>query len=280
LRGRNRKTERRRGRSAGAAHWHPLRARFPQVLQEVRRALRRLRGQTDLSGIRRRRRRPSRSADRGISGAPRTIVRSPQPEARGGACSTVIDLHTHTTASDGRCTPEELVDRAAAAGVRVLAVTDHDTIAGCRAASEACAGAKITFVPGIEVTAVADGADIHVLGYFVQTNSAGLLSFLAEQRLRRVNRIREMIGRLASHDIVLDADAILAPAVTDSSKSVGRPWIARALVSGGHVPNVAEAFNRWLSRGRPAFVPRVGATPEEVFERIHQAGGIASLAHP
>jgi len=120
----------------------------------------------------------------------------------------VIDLHTHTTASDGRCTPEELVARAAAAGVRVLAVTDHDTIAGCRAASEACASAKITFVPGIEVTAVADGADIHVLGYFVQTNSAGLLSFLAEQRLRRVNRVREMIGRLASHDIVLDADAI------------------------------------------------------------------------
>lgn len=192
----------------------------------------------------------------------------------------MIDLHTHTTASDGRCSPEELVARAAAAGVRVLAVTDHDTIAGCRAASEACAAAKVTFVPGIEVTAVADGADIHVLGYFVQTNSAGLLAFLAEQRLRRVNRIREMIGRLASHNIVLDADAILAPALTDSSKSVGRPWIARALVSGGHVPNVAEAFNRWLSRGRPAFVPRVGASPEEVFERVHQAGGIVSLAHP
>jgi predicted metal-dependent phosphoesterase TrpH len=192
----------------------------------------------------------------------------------------VIDLHTHTTASDGRCTPEELVARAAAAGVRVLAVTDHDTIAGCRAASEACAPQKITFVPGIEVTAVADGADIHVLGYFVQTNSAGLLSFLAEQRLRRVNRIREMIGRLASQGIVLDVDAILAPALTDSSKSVGRPWIARALVNAGHVPSIAEAFNRWLSRGRPGFVSRVGAAPEEVFERIHQAGGIASLAHP
>ena len=192
----------------------------------------------------------------------------------------MIDLHTHTTASDGRCSPEELVARAAAAGVHVLGLTDHDTLAGCAAAAAACARAKITFVPGIEVTAVADGADIHVLGYFVQTNSPALLSFLSEQRQRRVNRVREMVGRLAAHGIALDADAILAPAVTDSSKSVGRPWIARALVAAGHVPNVAEAFNRWLSRGRPAFVPRVGASPEEVFERIHAGGGIASLAHP
>lgn len=191
----------------------------------------------------------------------------------------MIDLHTHTTASDGRCTPDELVARAAAAGVRVLAVTDHDTIAGCAAAAEACARAKMTFVPGIEVTAVVDGADVHVLGYFV-THSAALLSFLAEQRQRRVERVREMISRLTAHGITLDAEAILAPTLADSSKAVGRPWIARALVEQGHVPNIAEAFNRWLSRGRPGFVPRTGASPEEVFERIHAAGGIASLAHP
>jgi len=192
----------------------------------------------------------------------------------------VIDLHTHTTASDGRCTPEELVSRASAAGVRVLAVTDHDTIGGCQAASAACARAQITFVPGIEVTAVAEGADVHVLGYFVPTHSKAFLSFLSEQRQRRVNRVREMIDRLASHGLALDADAILAPAVADPSKSVGRPWIARALVEAGHVPNTAEAFNRWLARGRPGFVPRVGASPEEVFEHIHVGGGIASLAHP
>lgn len=192
----------------------------------------------------------------------------------------MIDLHTHTTASDGKCTPEELVARAAAAGVRVLSVTDHDTIAGCGPAADACRHAKITFVPGIEVTAVVDGADVHVLGYFVQANSPSLLSFLAEQRQRRVSRVREMIDRLSSHGIALDADAILAPALKDSSKSVGRPWIARALVERGHVPNVAEAFNRWLSRGRPGFVPRVGASPEEVFAHIHAGGGIASLAHP
>jgi len=192
----------------------------------------------------------------------------------------LIDLHTHTTASDGRCTPEELVARAAAAGVRVLAVTDHDTIAGCAEAADACARAKMTFVPGIEATAVVDGADVHVLGYFVQTNSPALLSFLAEQRQRRVERVREMIGRLVGHGITLDAEAILAPALTDSTIAVGRPWIARALVEQGLVPNIAEAFNRWLARGRPGFVRRIGASPEEVFDRIHGAGGIASLAHP
>jgi predicted metal-dependent phosphoesterase TrpH len=192
----------------------------------------------------------------------------------------LIDLHTHTTASDGRCTPEELVGRAAAAGVRVLAVTDHDTLAGCNAAAAACASAKITFVPGIEVTAVVDGADVHVLGYFVQSHSPAFMAFLTEQRQRRVDRVRDMVGRLSENGIALDVEAILAPGLTDSARSVGRPWIARALVEAGHVPNVAEAFNRWLSRGRPAFVPREGASPEEVFDRIHAAGGIASLAHP
>ena len=170
--------------------------------------------------------------------------------------------------------------RAAAAGVRVLSVTDHDTIAASAAASRACAAARITFVPGIEVTAVVDGADVHVLGYFFQTNSPALLAFLAAQRQRRVERVREMIARLVPHGISLDADAILSPGLIDSSRAVGRPWIARALVEGGYVPTITEAFNRWLSRGRPAFVPRIGASPEEVFERIHAAGGIASLAHP
>jgi predicted metal-dependent phosphoesterase TrpH len=192
----------------------------------------------------------------------------------------LIDLHTHTTASDGRCTPEELVARAAAAGVRVLAVTDHDTIAGCAAAADACARAKMTFVPGIEVTAVVDGADVHVLGYFVQTDSPALLAFLAEQRQRRVDRVREVIGRLVGLGIRLDAERILAPALADSTRSVGRPWIARALVDQGHVPNISEAFHRWLARGRPGFVQRIGASPEDVFERIHAAGGMASLAHP
>ena len=192
----------------------------------------------------------------------------------------MIDLHTHTTASDGRCTPSELVARAVAAGVEVLSVTDHDTVAAWEEASTRCAAAGIELVPGIEITAILDGADVHVLGYFIDAWAPALHAFLAEQRRRRIDRVRQMIDRLGSFGIRLDADAILQPGIDDTSKAVGRPWIARALVAGGHVETANEAFDRWLSRGRPAFVPRLGVRPEEVLARIHEAGGVASLAHP
>jgi 3',5'-nucleoside bisphosphate phosphatase len=192
----------------------------------------------------------------------------------------VIDLHTHTTASDGRCSPPELVARAAAAGITVLSVTDHDTTAGCDAASAACSAAGIEFVPGIEITAVRHGGDVHVLGYFVDRHSRPLLAFLGRQREQRIARVRLMIERLAQHGIVLNADAILQPGIDDPSKAAGRPWIARALIAAGHVQTTDEAFDRWLARGRPAFVPRDGASPAEVFAQIHAARGVASLAHP
>ena len=192
----------------------------------------------------------------------------------------MIDLHTHTTASDGRCSPEELTARAAGAGVTVLGLTDHDTVAGCAAAAAACARHGIVFVPGIEITAVTSERDVHVLGYGFDTASASLLAFLAEQRQRRVARVREMIERLARHRIRLDADGILAPGLADSSRAVGRPWIARALVEAGHAADHNEAFDRLLSRGRPAYVPREGPAPADVFTRLREAGGLSSLAHP
>jgi 3',5'-nucleoside bisphosphate phosphatase len=192
----------------------------------------------------------------------------------------LIDLHTHTTASDGRCTPIELVARAAAAGVDVLSVTDHDTTAACGQVSAACVQAGIEFVAGIEITAVVDGTDVHVLGYFIDPVARPLGAFLAEQRRRRIERVRLMIERLAAHGITLDAEAVVQPGLDDESKAVGRPWIARALIAAGHVATTSEAFDRWLSNGRPAFVPRVGPTPEEVLRQIHDAKGIASLAHP
>jgi len=192
----------------------------------------------------------------------------------------VIDLHTHTTASDGRCTPAELVARASAAGVTVLAVTDHDTVAAGDAAAEACAAAGIEFVPGIEITAVRDGMDVHVLGYFVDRHCQALHTFLVEQRRRRLDRVRQIVERLATFGIHLDADAIIKPGLDDGGKAAGRPWIARALVAGRYVTTVSEAFEKWLARGRPAFVPRLAAAPAEVFDRIHASGGIASLAHP
>jgi hypothetical protein len=192
----------------------------------------------------------------------------------------LIDLHTHTTASDGRCGPSELVARARAAGVSILSVTDHDTVAGCQEAASACADAGIEFVPGIEVTAVLDGIDVHILGYFIDTTSETLLTALAAQRQHRIDRFHLMVARLADHGVTIDADAVLQPALDNPFRSVGRPWLARALVERGHVRDTAEAFDRWLATGRPAFVSRSGGRPEDVFGWIHDAGGIASLAHP
>lgn len=192
----------------------------------------------------------------------------------------MIDLHTHTTASDGRCTPSELVARAAGAGVTVLAVTDHDTVDACDAVGRACAAARITFVPGIEITAVRDEVDVHVLGYFLDPLAHGLRVFLAEQRQRRIDRVGRMIAKLEQLGLRLDADAILRPAIDRPGTSIGRPAIARALVAAGYVNNSNEAFASWLSRGRPGFVPREGAAPDNVITQIHDAGGIASLAHP
>jgi 3',5'-nucleoside bisphosphate phosphatase len=192
----------------------------------------------------------------------------------------VIDLHTHTTASDGRCTPAELVARAAEAGVTILSVTDHDTCDACEAAATACAAAGITFVTGIEITAVRDEVDVHVLGYFFDPQSPGLRAFLTEQRQRRIDRVGRMIAQLETLGMRLDADAILRPAREQPGTSIGRPAIARALVAAGHVKTSNDAFANWLSRGRPAFVARQGAAPDAVVAQIHGAGGVASLAHP
>jgi hypothetical protein len=195
----------------------------------------------------------------------------------------LIDLHTHTTASDGTCSPEELVRRAAARGVRVLGVTDHDTTAGCAEASRACARAGIEFVAGIEITAVTEETDVHVLGYFIDQGAAPLERFLAAQRLLRIDRVHAMLARLAQLGMPLDLDAVLNPpgaAKAPKNRAIGRPWIARAMVRAGYVTSTAEAFDKWLARGRPGFVARSGAEPAEVVEHIHRAGAIASLAHP
>jgi len=190
----------------------------------------------------------------------------------------MIDLHTHTNASDGRCTPTELVARARAAGVAALAVTDHDTVAACAAAAAACRDAGIEFVPGIEVTAVRDEVDVHVLGYFIDPDAAPLNAFLAEQRQRRIDRVGRMITKLSELGLPLDVDAVLQTA--RAGGSVGRPAIARGMVAAGYVANANDAFARWLARGRPGFVARDGAEPAAVIAHIHAAGGIASLADP
>jgi predicted metal-dependent phosphoesterase TrpH len=191
----------------------------------------------------------------------------------------VIDLHLHTTASDGLLTPDELVSRAAAAGMTVVSVTDHDTIAGLPAAFAAAGRHGLRVVPGIEISAVEGGRDVHILGYFLDPESRVLDEFLRVQQRDRIRRVREIGARLAELGFSLDVEALLARA-NESSRSIGRPAIADAMSAAGLVADRTDAFARFLGRDRPAFVPRRGAGPSEVIGVIHAAQGVASLAHP
>lgn len=191
----------------------------------------------------------------------------------------MIDLHLHTTASDGRSTPEALVAEAAAAGCRTIAVTDHDTTAAVDRVAAAARDAGVAFVAGIEMTAVDRAKDIHILGYGIDTADAELAAFLAEQRVLRRARVVAIAERLSAAGAPIDVDALLTSAAS-TGRALGRPAIAAALIAAGHVPTVNDAFDRYLAEGRPGFVVRDGAAPAVIAERILRAGGVVSIAHP
>lgn len=191
----------------------------------------------------------------------------------------MIDLHLHTTASDGRLTPAALVALAARTGLDVISVTDHDTVAGLEEASQAAGDSGIELVTGIEITAVEEGRDVHILGYFFEPSNIELQSLLTAQRAARIQRLREMAARLASLGYPIDVDAIVAASSVDR-RSIGRPALADALVSAGCAVNRRDAFDRLLGADRPAFVARCGPSLAVVCDVIRRAGGVASLAHP
>ena len=192
----------------------------------------------------------------------------------------MIDLHLHTTASDGTLSPPDLVARAARAGLSTISVTDHDTVAGLEEAGAAAAARGITCIAGIEITAVEAGDDVHVLGYFVDPDSAALVDFLSAQRADRLRRVREMCNRLNAVGIGISADELIDRASASATQSVGRPAIADALVRAGYARDREDAFDRLIGRGRPAYVPRRGVSAADVVRIIDRAGGVASLAHP
>jgi predicted metal-dependent phosphoesterase TrpH len=192
----------------------------------------------------------------------------------------MTDLHMHTTASDGRCTPRELVDRVVAAGITVMAVTDHDTTASVDEVKTLASARGVDAHEGIEITAVQDGRDIHVLGYFLNPAEPRLIEFLRGQRETRVKRVHTIAARLAELGVPIDLQALLDEAERNVGRSIGRPQVARALQRAGHVADSREAFDRYLASGGPAFVSRPGSPPEVVIGIIQRAGGIASLAHP
>ena len=189
----------------------------------------------------------------------------------------MIDLHLHTTASDGTDSPAELVAACCAAGLTIVGVADHDTVAAVPDMAQAARDAGIGFVPGIEITAAWQGRDIHILGYFLDHRSPELLALLGAQRADRIRRTRLVAGRLEALGAPIDIEALI---VRSKGRPLLRPHIAQALVDGGHVRDDREAFDRYLGDDKPAFVPRAGATPVEVVALIRRAGGVSSLAHP
>ena len=211
---------------------------------------------------------------------PARARRPPRPGRQARLDPRVIDLHVHSTASDGTLAPEALASRLARDGVTTFSLCDHDTTAGLAAAAEGARAAGLGFLTGIEITAIEDGKDVHVLGYGIDPASAPLAAFLAEQRSHRRARIVAIEERLAALGVPVTLVQDGRASGDDAGRAIGRPVVARALVAAGHVASISEAFDRYLTPGQPAFVPRTGAPVPEVVAMIARAGGIASLAHP
>jgi len=187
------------------------------------------------------------------------------------------DLHLHTQFSDGTYSPEEMVSQARLHGLGALALTDHDTVEGCPRAAAACESAGIEFIPGTELTAEQDGNELHILGYLIDIQNPRLLSEIGKFQHVRQNRIREMVARLNEMKVPLRVAAVFELA---NCRAPGRPHVARALVQAGLCSSLDEAFERFLKKNRPAFVPKFKMSAAVAIELIHQAGGLAVMAHP
>jgi predicted metal-dependent phosphoesterase TrpH len=190
------------------------------------------------------------------------------------------DLHVHTTASDGTLTPAEVVEVAAARRLAAVGIADHDPVLGIGPALERARELGLRapeVVPAVEINTDFEDGEIHILGYFIQWEDAELAGTLEALRVGRVARVGRIVERLESLGLVVSLDRIVS---LREEGSVGRPHVAQALVEAGHVGSLKEAFDRYLSRGRPAFVERDRFTPAEAVRTVRRAGGVAVLAHP
>ncbi len=190
---------------------------------------------------------------------------------------SIADLHMHSTISDGRLTPTDLVDLAYRNGVRVMALTDHDIVDGLPEAFTAAEKyPDLTLIPGIEMSTDVPGNEVHINGHFIDWRDEGFQTKLRVLQESRLGRARKMVDRL----VELGKPVTWERVQSFAEGAVGRPHIALALVEAGHVVSVNEAFDLYLSRTGPAYVERERLEPEEVVSLIHSVGGLATLNHP
>jgi hypothetical protein len=190
----------------------------------------------------------------------------------------VIDLHTHSTASDGTETPSELVAAARAAGIDVLAITDHDTVAGWAEAEQAAHDQNVTLVRGIEISTTHHGASIHLLGYLTDPADEALMGELAMARSSRATRLERMVSLMAADGIGITFDEVLAQVAPGATP--GRPHIADALIANGTIRHRDEAFREWLTNDSPYYVDHYSPDPVRACELVRAAGGVPVIAHP
>jgi transcription antitermination factor NusB len=199
----------------------------------------------------------------------------PDPLAR-------ADLHVHSSASDGSDEPHELPRLAAKAGLAAIALTDHDTVEGVAAARAAASEHEVLLIAGVELSAYADvprdaeDVEIHIVGLFVDPANPGLIKRLEELLKARQERAREMARKLKEVDVIIDAESIIERA----GAMVGRVHVARQMVERGYCSQLTQAFDRYLSVGSPAYVPKVKISPAEAIDLVHSGGGCAVLCHP
>ena len=189
-----------------------------------------------------------------------------------------IDLHIHSTASDGGVRPAEVVEHAIRGGLDLIAVADHDTTAGLPEAREAAAG-RIGMVPAVELSARHRERDLHILGYFIDPTEPRLVEYGKRARTARAERIREMIERLTALDVNVAFEAVLEEA-GPHAHALARPHLARAMLTAGHVASIPEAFDRFIGDEGPAYVATRLVDVAGAIDLIHGAGGVAVWAHP
>ena len=190
----------------------------------------------------------------------------------------IVDLHLHTTFSDGRLTPRQLVNLAVSRGVKVMAVTDHDTTDGLHEALQASREfPDLTLIPGIELSTDMPGNEIHILGLFIDYSNRKFQSILARFRAGRIERGRRMVEKLAELGIKIEWTRVQEFAGHDA---IGRPHLALAMVEKGYISQPKEAFDVYLRRNGPAYVERDKLDPKDSIKLIKSVGGVAVLAHP